>query len=218
MSVFDQVFVVGNRFWGHKDTSNAPGRVCTALSSRGESIVIHKTESDFVRIESNIIYDSANGILVQGLADNIEIMGNLISNVANGAGARGAMELTAHGVTTVRLNTIVNAGTYFSAGGFDTEVTQNLFVDSGDWSTTNGLDFSADSRVGFNTYSNTQTVYAGSADAGSNDVNGPAQLLDQYCFQQRKLTAPVTVCLDKATSSLSTRVPKSPAQFVVQKN
>ena len=186
--------IVDNRFWGHRKTSKGPNRRCTASGSHAYAIILHKTESDYVTMERNIFLDTANGILVQGEADNAIIRNNLFSNVSDGVEPRGVLELTTNGSAEATDNYIVKSTRYLKAGGNDSIVRDNTIVNAGGWAATNGEDFTSNSFVGSNRYLGSSVVYDGVADRGNNYTSATAPQ-GQYCFTRKQLTTPERVCI-----------------------
>ncbi len=132
------VLVTNNKMWGYRMSDNLPSG---ARSDHGSAIVIHFGTQN-VKINNNIIFDSAQGI-VAGAKNrfdyslgNSEIINNIFYNV--GAFSKtgdnyGAIMLWSASNVQFKQNTIVNArvkSMWGKATVFDVSFVENVIIDS----------------------------------------------------------------------------------------
>jgi len=196
--------ITNNRMWGYKKTDEL---ACPASGSKASVITTHFTDSDYVLVKNNIIFDSENGIWISKPGPgHWSVQNNLFYNVSspNHVNPWGVLSLDrgGEGRNEAYNNTIIGSVRYLRVGtqAPNGDVRGNVFINAGITGTSAGDPIS--STVGYNAYYKS-TEYTGNANIGSNIVNSAAGAANnaEYCFTIKRQTAPTQYCIPNAIAT-----------------
>lgn len=219
------VIFTENRMWGYRAEHEILSGACPNSNNHktpGFAVNIQSNEggSGNVDLTKNLFFDSANGLYTEVGAANIKVNKNIFYKVATQANSvklNGVIRTGAKNFT-ITDNIVVDSDVYLKTDPGVAQISNNHFINAGDWAKSSGYDLASGSNVGNNFFYNTQ-AYDGVRGAG-NDViykNASYSGFTDLCFTRKIHTAPEQYCIPYANDGTSGEMapPATPTGLVI---